>query len=115
MKRPKKVVLNGFEWSITYKKMKKWKKEGHNLHCSGETYAATHSIFILVENISEDNVREVLQHEIMHASLAVSGGTYAVELAKKSNAEEVLISTLSATFLAGMLNNPEVREYLYGG
>lgn len=115
MKRPKKVHVNGFDWSITYKTWKEWKRGGHDRQCSGETYAASHEIFILVARINENQVREVLQHEIMHACLAASGGTYVFRFIDLENAEETAIGTLSPTFLAVIRNNPKVRRYLYDG
>lgn len=114
MSRPRKVTINGVEWSITYKKKKAWKTDKHGKGNSGETYAATFSIYVLIESINENNVREVLQHELMHACLASSGGTYVMTYIKIEDAEEVLIGTLSGTFIAMVRNNPEVREYLYG-
>lgn len=113
--RPSSALINGQEWKITYKGRKAWKKGGHDPACSGETYAATHSIDILVWNIDEANVREVLQHELMHACLAASGGTYIPRFLDVENAEEALISTMSGTFIAVMQRNPEIRAYLYGG
>jgi hypothetical protein len=67
-------------------------------------------IVLRTKGFSEDAVRNVLVHEILHSVLALSGMWYRMPDGKES--EEAMIQASSHMLLAVMRENPAVMKYL---
>jgi hypothetical protein len=118
MTRPRKARVGHLTFSITWVKEADWAglkdRIGSEVEdAGGLTNGVTEDIFVrLNDNITENNLKEVLLHELMHACYYVSMKNYD-NLFKEEDAEEALIRYISPHLLSVLRDNAPVRRYLF--
>lgn len=122
--RPSVLAIGHVTWTVEYLKADAWAKynadspdDDYGDNNRGECQWAKCNIAILDES-TEDMIRDALYHEIMHAVWGVCGLSYINEknqLPKDPYAREEFLITLAApAMLQFMGDNPNVVAYLMG-
>jgi hypothetical protein len=100
------VDIVGIRWTI--------KEDKDVVHASGnfgETHFKSNTIYIDPDQ-SEQNKRDTLWHEIMHAALWVTGMEMRMRNKENIPTEEELVRALSTVQLQVLRENPGLVEYL---
>lgn len=96
---PKEVVIGPYSYDVTVDK---------GLDLLGETQNHDSTIVVRRPGQSPDCERDTMLHEVLHATLFVSGLSHPLEHDK----EEELVRTLTPWLLAVLRDNPALMAYL---
>lgn len=112
--RPTSLVLGHLTFNIVWIPERKWLKKKDPAKC-GLFHADIGLISMRLENdgrpMSEDNLREVLLHEILHACWFL-GSMDARGALKDKDLEEWVVANITFPLVGVIMNNPDVFAYL---
>lgn len=115
-KRPTKLITGHLTWEIRYLPDAEWPRD--SLDKCGLTLPVPSQILVRLdgdgETMSEDNLREVTLHEVLHAIYHSTALNHYLRPGDDSDLEEYTVAMLSGPLLAVLRSNPELMSYLLG-
>lgn len=123
MVRPTQIFIGHRVYDVRWMDEQAWKHQGHTEEDVGVFGPSEGVIYLLTERhgkpITEDYLREVLLHEVLHgvAFQAATSGAWAVVSKAKHDYEEIeewLVNAWSPPLIQLLIDNHELLEYLVG-
>lgn len=111
MKRPSTVRVAHLRVQIKWVREADWDKEEDSKIGLFKPNEAT-ILVRLMDGISEDNLREILTHELLHAVYYVSNLCHYPQPKKGEDLEEYTVSLMAGPLLDILRDNKALMEYL---
>jgi hypothetical protein len=114
--RPKSIHVGAFVYRIEYLDEIAWQAANEDDSLGGVTRAAVGSIRVrLPHEVSEQIVREILLHEVLHAVWHSTMLTHVMSEYKDSvDVEETVCQATSPMLLQVLIDNPDFVRYIRG-
>lgn len=79
----------------------------------GESFHASHQIWINTDSVAVEEIKDTLLHEILHCCIAASGLNWLLPRTKRQDIEEAYVSVLTFPLANVLRDNPAVTAYLF--
>jgi len=113
-RRPTSLRIGWATWKVRWLTDKQWAKQAPDHPDEGGlTYTGCLEIWVRKHHaMSEDMMREVLLHEILHAAVATAAVGPALGRVKKRDIEETAVAAIAGPLLGALRDNPGLADYL---
>lgn len=119
MRRPAKVVVGGWPFSITWLSEDMWLKTFDEEYIDKAGRCSTGSLTIDIRTgyggteSHPEVLKEILLHEIIHACFGITNLNNTLLDLRKKDIEEAVTGALSISLVAVLRENRSVRDYLF--
>jgi len=115
LSRPQRVKVGYIPFEVEYLDDEQWRKRGLEEGDGGNLFGYKGSILVRTfDELHENNVREVLLHEVLHACAYISGLSVEGEYHRLDDVEETFVARISPVLLDVLRSNPSLLKYLVG-